>query len=169
MKKHTKKSSFKKGKSTHRGSSAVATQGKKKRQKGMDPENVTSQENLYTHEESEESNESYYSSDSYSEEEQLDREDDTQCKNDVVNTEPTTSMYLLENSEARQKELEEEIRFFKKKNASMEKVINSNTGFFGKNKRRSKYDLTPQDQLIQRTTVVFMKSVMFPLVQILPE
>ena len=56
MKKHTKKSSFKKGKSTHRGSSAVATQRKKKRRKGMDPENVTSWENLYTHEELEESN-----------------------------------------------------------------------------------------------------------------
>ena len=69
----------------------------------MDLENVTSQENLYKHEESEESNESSYSSGIYSEDEQLDREDDTQCKNDVVNTESTTSMSSLENSEARQK------------------------------------------------------------------
>ena len=69
MKNHTKKSSFKKGKSTHRGSSAFATRGKKKRRKGVDPENVTRQENLCTHEESEESNESSYSGDSYSEEE----------------------------------------------------------------------------------------------------
>ena len=60
----------------------------------------------------------------------MDREDDTQCKNDEVNTKPTTSISSLENSEARQKELEEEIRFLKKKNASMEKVINSNSGFF---------------------------------------
>ena len=40
---------------------------------------------------------------------------------DVVNTEPTTSLSLLENSEARQNELEEEIRFLKKQNASMER------------------------------------------------
>ena len=60
----------------------------------MDPENVTSQEKLYKHEESEESNKSSYSSDINSEEEHLDREDDRQCKNDVVNTELTTSMSL---------------------------------------------------------------------------
>ena len=78
-------------------------------------------------------------------------------------------MSSLENSEARQKELEEEIKCLKKKNASMEKVINSNSGFFGMNKRRIKYDLTPQDQLNRRAAVVFMKNVMFPLVQILPE
>ena len=135
----------------------------------MDPENVTSQGKFYKHEESEESNESSGSSDINSEEEHLDREDDRQCKNDVANKEPTTSMSLLENSEARQKELEEEIRCLKEKNASMEKVINSNSGFFGKNKRRIEYDLTPQDQLNRRTAVVFMKSVMFPLFQILPE
>ena len=73
----------------------------------MNPENVTSQENLYTHEESEESNESSGSSDINSEEEHLDGEDDRQCKKDVVNKDPTTSMSSLENSEARQKELEE--------------------------------------------------------------
>ena len=100
----------------------------------MEAKHVTSQEKLYEHEESEESNESSYSSDINSEEEHLDREDDTQCKNDVVNTEPTTSISSLENSEARQKELEEEIRFLKKKNASMEKVINSNSVFLVRTK-----------------------------------
>ena len=124
----------------------------------MDPENVTSQGKFYKDEEPEESNESSSSSDINSEEEHLDHEDDRQCKNDEVNTEPTTSMSLLENGEARQKELEEEIRFLKKKNASMEKVINSNSDFFGKNKRRVKYDLTPQDQLNRRAAVVFMKN-----------
>ena len=64
----------------------------------------------------------------------MDREDDTQCNNDVANTEPTTSMSLLENSEARQNELEEDIRFLKKKNASMEKVINSNSVFLVRTK-----------------------------------
>ena len=134
----------------------------------MEAEHVTSQGKLYEHEESEESNESSYSSDIYSEEEQLDGEDDRQCKNDVTIQDPTTSMSSLENSEARQKEMEQEIRGLRKKNASMEKVINSNSGFFGKNKRSIKYDLTPQDQLNQRAAVVFMKYVMFPLVQILP-
>ena len=103
-----------------------------------------------------------------SEGEQLDGED-RQCKNDVTIQDPTTSMSSLENSEARQKEMEEEIRCLRNKNASMEKVINSNSGFFGKNKRRVKYDLTPQDQLNRRAAVVFMKSIMFPRIQILPE
>ena len=100
----------------------------------MDPENVTSQENLYKHKESEESNESSYSSDINSEEEHLDCEDDTQCKNAVVNTEPTISIFFLENSEVRQKKLEEEIRCLKKQNASMEKVINSNSVFLVRTK-----------------------------------
>ena len=66
------------------------------------PGNVASQGKFYKHEKSEESNESSSSSDINSEEEHLDHEDDRQCKNDEVNTEPTTSMSLLENSEARQ-------------------------------------------------------------------
>ena len=111
-----------------------AEQEKKKRRKRMDPENVTSHGKLYKHEESEESNESSYSSDINSEAEHLDGEDDRQCKNDAAIKDPTTSMSLLENSEARQKELEEEIRFLKKKNASMEKVINSNSVFLVRTK-----------------------------------
>ena len=51
----------------------------------------------------------------------------------------------------------------------MEKVINSNSTCFGKNKRRSTYYLTPQDQLNHRVAVVFMKGDMFPRIQILPE
>ena len=79
-----------------------------------------------------------------------------------------SSISSLENSEARQQELEEENRLLKMKNASMEKVINSNSGYFGKNKRRSKYDITPQDQLNHRVAVLFMKGDMFPRIQILP-
>ena len=51
----------------------------------------------------------------------------------------------------------------------MEKVINSNSGYFGKNKRHSKYALTPQDQLHHRIVVFFMKGDVFPRIQILPE
>ena len=46
MKKQMKKSSSKKGKRTHRGWKALAEQDKKKRQRKMDPENVTSQGNF---------------------------------------------------------------------------------------------------------------------------
>ena len=69
MKKQMKKSSFKKGKRTHRGWEALAEQDKKKRQKRMDPENVTSQGNFYKDAESEESNKSSSSSVINSEEE----------------------------------------------------------------------------------------------------
>ena len=66
----------------------------------MDAEHVTSQGIFYKDEESEESNESSGSSDINSEAEHLDGEDDRQCKNDVVIKDPTTTMSLLENSEA---------------------------------------------------------------------
>ena len=101
------------------------------------------------------------------EEEQVNHGEDTQFKHIVV-TETPNSVSSLGNSEARQNELEEENRLLKKKNASMEKVINSNSGYFGKNKMRSKYDLTPQDQLNHRVAVLFMKGDMFPRIQILP-
>ena len=130
MKKQMKKSSIKKGKRTQRGWEALVEQEKKNRQKKMEAEQVTSQWLLYKDEESEESNKSSGSNDINSEAEYLDGEDDRQCKNDVAIKDPTTSMSLLEKSEARQKELEEEIRCLRKKNASMENVINSNSVLF---------------------------------------
>ena len=124
-----KTSSIKKGKRTKRGWEAFAEQEKKNRQKKMEAEQVTSQGRCYKDEESEESNESFGSNDINSEEEYLDGEDDRRCKNDVVIEDPTTSMSLPENSEARQKEMEEEIRCLRKKNASKEKVTTSPEGF----------------------------------------
>ena len=88
---------------------------------------------MYTSDGSVESDESLDYSNSESEEEQVNHEEETQCKHLVV-VETPNSISSLENSEARQKEVEEEHRLLKKRNASMEKVINSNSGYFVKKK-----------------------------------
>ena len=90
-------------------------------------------------------------------------------KTDLVLSGSPGSISSIGNSGVSQKELEEENTLLKKRNASMEKILQSNSAYFGKNKCRIKYRLSSQDQLNRRTAVLFIKCDMFPRIQILPE
>ena len=90
-------------------------------------------------------------------------------KSDLVVSGSPGSMSSVGNSGVSQKELEEENMLLKRRNASMEKALQSNSAYFGKNKCRIKYRLSSQDQLNRRTAVLFIKGDMFPRIQILPE